>query len=1274
LPTDVVVTEDTPGFVDLSSINFEDVDAGNNLIQVTLSTSNGGVLTASSDFDVTVFGSGFSTMTLQGGVSDLNNFFSSAFRFQYSNPTTHLAGDNVDTIQITVNDLGNIGSGGGTNIDFGTINVDITNVNDAPAGTDKTVATNEDNAYTFTTVDFGFSDTNDSPSDVLANILITTAPSNGSLYVDVNDDGLIDGGETLAATDTVALADITASLLKFKPLDNSNGMSYDSFTFQVQDDGGTINSGVDTDQSPNTITIDVIAVTDLSAVDDDFSNNEDIALNADVSTNDSTTSEGSLSYAVDTDVSNGTLVLNGDGSFTYTSDANYTGADSFTYTVTDADSGESSIQTVNLTVDPVTDLTAQNDSFSTSEDTVLNADVSSNDSTTSGGSLSYVVDTDVSNGTLVLNGDGTFSYTPDSNYTGSDSFTYMVTDADSSESDTRTVSLTVDPVTDLFAADDSFTANEDTALNADVSTNDSTTSGGSLSYTVDTDVSNGSLVLNGDGSFTYTPDANYTGSDSFSYTVTDADSGESSTQTVNLTVDPVADLSATDDAFSTIEETVLDADVSTNDSTTSGGSLSYAVDTDVSNGTLVLNGDGSFIYTPDSNYTGSDSFSYTVTDADSGESSTQTVSLTVNPVADLSAVNDAFSTNEDTLLNADVSTNDSTTSGGSLSYAVDTDVSNGTLVFNGDGSFTYTPDANYTGADSFTYTVTDVDGGESSTQTVSLTVDPVANLSATDDSFSTHEDTVLNADVSTNDSTTSGGSLSYALDTNASNGTVVVNANGTFTYTPDTNFNGFDSFTYTVTDTDSGESSTQTVNIVLTAVDDGPVISGDNAGALTEDIDPDFDTVLETSGTLLVTDPDRGESSFQEESIVGTYGNLSIGTAGNWSYIAENTQAAIQQLDTGEILTDILTVTTADGTTHDINITINGAEDAPVITGITSGTVAWDGTITAKGFLAISDVDTNDNPMGFPNQESNLGDNGYGSFVLTEGSWTYTLNNAAVQHLGPGQSVTDTITYTAMDGVSSITVTITINGAEEAPLSEDARTNTEIENGTDEVSDQVDDAANASEVLEEEASEHRPINSGLQSATEDSVWEEEPDVSRGEPIALPPLDDAALVSILTEVRQDSESKGNSLNAHTPITPKFIDLNHLDIAPFVLESPDPTDLQSIRDNDSFVASLEELDHSLDEAIEEEENQPRIEIESVIGLTLSLSAGFVAWVFRAGSLLASFMSVLPLWRQFDPLPILDADAVKRRAAHEDQNNAEKVNENTAVETIFDDEKSG
>ena len=115
----------------------------------------------------------------------------------------------------------------------------------------------------------------------------------------------------------------------------------------------------------------------------------------------------------------------------------------------------------------------------------------------------------------------------------------------------------------------------------------------------------------------------------------------------------------------------------------------------------------------------------------------------------------------------------------------------------------------------------------------------------------------------------------------------------------------------------------------MTNVNNAPVIGGGNTGAVTEDVDPDADGLLEVGGVLNISDPDVGESSFQAGTIVGTYGSLTIDAAGNWSYAADNTQAAIQQLDADESLTDVLTVTTADGTTHTITITINGAADGP---------------------------------------------------------------------------------------------------------------------------------------------------------------------------------------------------------------------------------------------------------------------------------------------------------------------------------------------------------
>ncbi|MCC6075580.1 Ig-like domain-containing protein, partial [Pseudomonas sp. GCM10022188] len=162
------------------------------------------------------------------------------------------------------------------------------------------------------------------------------------------------------------------------------------------------------------------------------------------------------------------------------------------------------------------------------------------------------------------------------------------------------------------------------------------------------DPAHGSVVVNSDGTYTYTPDANWSGADSFDYVVTDADSGESLTRSVTITVTAATDLVAVNDTATTAEDTPVSGDVSANDSTSSGGALSFAKASDPAHGSVVVNSDGTYTYTPDTNWNGADSFDYTVTDAASGESLTRSVTITVTAATDLVAVNDTATTAEDT--------------------------------------------------------------------------------------------------------------------------------------------------------------------------------------------------------------------------------------------------------------------------------------------------------------------------------------------------------------------------------------------------------------------------------------------------------------------------------------------------------------------------------------------------------------------------------------------------------------------------------------------------
>jgi hypothetical protein len=143
--------------------------------------------------------------------------------------------------------------GGGVDLDPTpkTMTVNVTSVNDAPQGANKTVTTLENTAYAFQVTDFGFSDPNDNPPNTLLAVEITTLPATGSLT---------DNGVAVTAGQFVAVADITGGLLTFTPALNSNGATDATFTFQVQDNGGTANGGVDTDPTPRTMTVSVTAV------------------------------------------------------------------------------------------------------------------------------------------------------------------------------------------------------------------------------------------------------------------------------------------------------------------------------------------------------------------------------------------------------------------------------------------------------------------------------------------------------------------------------------------------------------------------------------------------------------------------------------------------------------------------------------------------------------------------------------------------------------------------------------------------------------------------------------------------------------------------------------------------------------------------------------------------------------------------------------------------------------------------------------------------------
>lgn len=210
-----------------------------------------------------------------------------------------------------------------------------------------------------------------------------------------------------------------------------------------------------------------------------------------------------------------------------------------------------------------------------------------------------------------------------------------------------------------------------------------------------------------------------------------------------------------------------------------------------------------------------------------------------------------------------------------------------------------------------------------------------------------------------------------------------------------------------------------------------PTIGGDTADSMSEN-----DTSV--SGSLTISDLNgAAHEQFNNDTITGSYGELEIATNGDWTYTVDGDNATVDGMNTGDDLTDTITVSSADGTTQDITITIDGANDDAAFTGTVTGNVdegdVGDSAVTASGSVTVVDVDDDPDPT-VPDVASTAGDNGYGSFVLSAGTWTYTLDQSAVQHLDAGDTVTDTITYTASDGTTTQQIAVTITGADDASV------------------------------------------------------------------------------------------------------------------------------------------------------------------------------------------------------------------------------------------------
>ncbi|WP_339064860.1 tandem-95 repeat protein [Teredinibacter turnerae] len=617
-------------------------------------------------------------------------------------------------------------------------NITVTNVNDLPtlASAPARFNAQEDTLSTLGTTNLAVADVDSTSVMVLLALSVGELPapaSTSEVAISQLSSGAITLTGTIAAINTYFSS---AAAIKFRGSENVFGTAAASLSVAARDTDGSPLASL------ATVPIDIAAVNDApNAVADSVTTQEDTAVQILVLANDTDVDDTiNPASVVATLPTNGTASVDtASGIVTYTPNADFTGTDTFTYTVHDLSGDVSAATEVTVVVSPVNDApVAVADSASTPEDVTIDIDVLANDTDVDANDsfdLSSLTITALpAHGTASVVA-GSIRYIPATNFNGSDSLSYSVTDAAGLRSNVAIVVINVTGVNDLpVAVNDAASLDEDTQVVVNVLTNDSDVDGALNLSTVQvvTAPAHGATQVDaGTGAVTYTPSANYFGNDSFAYIVKDNLGAASNIATVALTINGINDAPvANPDLVRTDEDAPIRINVAGND-VDIDGSLdlsSLQIVNPPAFGTAAVQAGGIVLYTASSNYAGLDSFSYRLKDNSGVWSAAAIVSITVESVNDEPvAENDEVTTAEDTPVIIQPLANDTDVDGSVLlsSLLVVTQPAHGNLLNNGDGSLGYTPDADFNGTDSFTYVVSDNEAAASNYGTVTITVTAV---------------------------------------------------------------------------------------------------------------------------------------------------------------------------------------------------------------------------------------------------------------------------------------------------------------------------------------------------------------------------------------------------------------------------------------------------------------------------------------------------------------------------------------------------------------------
>ncbi|WP_232288485.1 VCBS domain-containing protein [Vibrio splendidus] len=749
---------------------------------------------------------------------------------------------------------------------------------------------------------------------------------------------------------------------------------------------------------------------------------------------------------------NGDLTIDANGHWVFTASSSFNQLNvgdkvEETFTVSSIDGTASTIKvTINGTNDKATVSTAtisvdETDKAVTTSGTLTSTDVDNPDNTFTPDSITG------SNGDLTIDANGHWTFTANSafnqlNVGDKVEETFTVSSVDGTPSTIKVTingtndTATVSSATVAIDETDKAVTTSGTLTSTDVDNPDNTFTPDSITG------SNGDLTIDANGHWTFTANSafnqlNVGDKVEETFTVTSVDGTPSTIKvTINGTNDAATVSSATvaideTDKAVTTSGTLTSTDIDNPDNTFTPDSISGT------NGDLTIDANGHWAFTANSafnqlNVGDKVEETFTVSSVDGTPS---TIKVTINGTNDAATVSsatvaidetDKAVTTSGTLTSTDVDNTDNSFTPGSISGT------NGDLTIDANGHWVFTANSTFNQLNvgdkvEETFTVSSIDGTASTIKvTINGTNDKATVSTATvsvdeTDKAVTTSGTLTSTDVDNPDNAFTPDSIS------GTNGDLIIDANGHWVFTANSAFNQLNvgdkvEETFTVSSID-GTSST--IKVTINGTNDKAVISGTSTGVVTEE------SQLKTSGSLTVTDVDAGQAHFSNTDIAGTLGTLHLTNSGTWTYDLDNTNPTVQALGKGTTATDTITVHSADGTPHQITITVNGTNDKAIIGGTNSGAVTEESQLQTSGTLTVTDVDTGEAHFSNTDIVGNMG-----TLHLTDsGYWTYDLDNTNpnVQALGKGATATDTITVHSADGTPH-QVTITVNGTNDTAV------------------------------------------------------------------------------------------------------------------------------------------------------------------------------------------------------------------------------------------------